>query len=314
MKIAFHSNQLGLRGTEVSLYDYARYNAEILGNTSIIISDKNATMDSYDKFNNRFPVYLYDNFSEVESIIDKNHVDSLYLIKAGNFDSKIISNARNLIHAVFTEKEVHGDVYAYVSKWLSDKMSNGTIPYVPHMINLPKHKLNYRNHFNLNNKFVIGWYGGNNFDIPFAQQAVIDVAQNRKDIEFLFMNHDPFTNLENVKFIQGTHDMDAKVAFINTCDVMIHGRARGETFGLTVAESSTMNKPVITFNGSVERNHIDILGEKGIYYSDYSELFNILNNITYTDIKDKNWNCYTDFTPENVMKQFNKVFLNNNTI
>lgn len=309
MKIAFHSNQLGLRGTEVSLYDYARYNEEILGNTSIIISDKNATMASYDKFNNRFPVVLYDRFSEVESVIDKNNIDCLYLQKSGEFDSKIVSNAKNLVHAVFMAKEEHGDVYAYISKWLSDKMSTGTIPYVPYMVDLPKHNLNYRDAFNLTNKFIVGWYGGNNFDIPFARQAVIDVGRHRSDIEFLFMNHDPFTDLPNIKFINGTYNMDEKVAFINTCDIMLHGRARGETFGLTIAESSTLNKPVITFGDSPERNHIDILGDTGIYYSDYNSLVNILSNISVTDIKDKNWNCYTEFTPKNVMKKFNDIFL-----
>jgi glycosyltransferase involved in cell wall biosynthesis len=103
--------------------------------------------------------------------------------------------------------------------------------------------------------------------------------------------------------------MDEKVAFINTCDVMIHGRFRGETFGLTVAESSTLNKPVITYNGSAERNHIDILGDAGMYYSDYDSLVNILMNISTADIKDKDWNRYTDYTPAKVMQQFNKVFL-----
>ena len=309
MKVAFHSNQLGLRGTEVSMYDYARYNEEILGNTSIIISNKNASMETYDKFNSRFPVFLYDDFSEVESMIDKNSVDCLYLQKSGNFDSRIVSNAKNLVHAVFMENDVHGDVYAYISKWLSDKMSNGTIPYVPYMVDLPKHDLNYRDAFSLTNKFVVGWYGGNNFDIPFARQAVIDIAKRRSDIEFLFMNHDVFSDLPNIKFIDGTYDMDEKVAFINTCDVMIHGRARGETFGLTIAESSTLNKPVITYDGSHERNHIDILGNTGIYYSDYNSLINILSNISVSDIKDKNWNCYTEFTPENVMQKFNEVFL-----
>lgn len=309
MKIAFHSNQLGLRGTEVSLYDYARYNEEILGNTSIIISDKNANMDSYNKFKDRFPVFLYNDFSEVESMIDKNLVDCLYLQKAGGFDSKIVTNAKNLVHAVFMDKDIHGDVYAYISKWLSDAMSNGTIPYVPYMVDLPKHNLNYRSRFNLNNKFVVGWYGGNNFDIPFARQAVIDTARHRSNIEFLFMNHDIFTDLPNVKFIQGTHDMNEKVAFINSCDVMIHGRHRGETFGLTVAEASSLNKPVITYNGSIERNHIDILGSTGIYYSDYESLMSILLNISKADINNKDWNCYTEFTPEKVMKQFKQIFL-----
>lgn len=310
MKIAFHSNQLGLRGTEVSLYDYARYNEEILGNTSIIISDKNATMESYDKFNNRFPVVLYDKFSEVEFIIDKNNIDCLYLQKSGEFDSKIVSNAKNLVHAVFMAKEEHGDVYAYISKWLSDKMSNGNLPYVPYMVDLPIHNFDYKDVFNLTGKFVIGWYGGNNFDIPFARQAVIDVAKTRSDIEFLFMNHDVFTDLPNIRFIRGTYDMNEKVAFINTCDAMIHGRYRGETFGLTIAESSTMNKPIITFDGSIERNHIDILGDAGIYYSDYSSLVSILSNISMTDIINKDWNRYRNFTPDNVMNQFKQIYLN----
>ena len=37
-KIAFHSNQLCLRGTEIALYDYAKYSEELLNNESIIIA------------------------------------------------------------------------------------------------------------------------------------------------------------------------------------------------------------------------------------------------------------------------------------
>jgi len=40
-KIAFHSNQLSIRGTEVALYQYAKYNEEILGNKSVIFLLKN---------------------------------------------------------------------------------------------------------------------------------------------------------------------------------------------------------------------------------------------------------------------------------
>jgi glycosyltransferase involved in cell wall biosynthesis len=310
MKIAFHSNQLGIRGTEVALYDYALGNRDILGNESIIISDVNSDLTSLEKFKTQFPVYLYKNFSEVESIINQERIDAIYYIKAGFNDGKLVNNAKNLIHAVFKHKEPHGDVYAYVSKWLSDEMSNGELPYVPHMINLPKHDLNYKDDFNIDNKIVIGWYGGDNFEIPFAKQAVIDIAKKRKDILFLFMNQTPFCNLENIIFINGTIDLEEKVAFINTCDFMIHARERGETFGLTIAEFSTLGKPIITYYNSLERNHINILGDKGIYYNNYQELYNILLNLNKSDIEKKDWNCYQDFTPENIMKQFKKVFLN----
>jgi len=177
------------------------------------------------------------------------------------------------------------------------------------MVNLPEVKSNFKEFFNIKNQLVIGWYGGNNFEIPFAKQAVIDVASKRKDIVFLFMNQDSFCDLENVIFIAGTTDQYQKVSFINTCDIMIHARERGETFGLAIAEFSSKNKPIITYSLSPERNHIEILQDKGIYYSNFNELSNILFNIQHSDIKNKEWNCYQKFTPEIVINQFNQVFL-----
>ena len=62
MKIAFHNNQLSLRGTEVAMYDYAKYNEEILGNESIVIS-KHPSIWNYShplaekKFKERFRFY-----------------------------------------------------------------------------------------------------------------------------------------------------------------------------------------------------------------------------------------------------------------
>ena len=306
MKIAFHSNQLGIRGTEVALYDYALGNRDILGNESIIISDANADLTSLDKFKTQFPVYLYNDFSEVESIIYNENIDAVYWIKAGFNDGKLVNNAKNLVHSVFKHNDVHGDVYAYVSEWLSDEMSNGELPYVPHMVNLPKHNLDYREPFGLKDKFIIGWYGGDNFELPFSKQAVIDVAKERDDVVFLFMNCTPFTSESNIYFIKGTTNLDEKVAFINTCDVMIHSRERGETFGLTVAEFSTFGKPIITYSNSPERNHINILGDNGIYYTNYNDLYKILSEI---DSSVKGYNCYTDFTPEKVMNKFKEVFL-----
>ena len=306
MKIAFHSNQLGIRGTEVALYDYALGNRDILGNESIIISDANADLTTLDKFKTQFPVYLYNDFSEVESVIYNEGIDAVYWIKAGFNDGKLVNNAKNLVHSVFKHNDIHGDVYAYVSEWLSDEMSNGELPYVPHMVNLPKHNLDYREPFGLKDKFIIGWYGGDNFELPFAKQAVIDVAKERDDVVFLFMNCTPFTSESNIYFIKGTTNLDEKVAFINTCDVMIHSRERGETFGLTVAEFSTFGKPIITYFNSPERNHINILGDNGIYYTNYNDLYKILSEI---DSSVKGYNCYTDFTPEKVMNKFKEIFL-----
>ena len=67
MKIAFLSNHLSLRGTEIAMYDYAHYNETILHNTSIIITRPytqvkhsiDTNEEAYGKFINRFPVFYY---------------------------------------------------------------------------------------------------------------------------------------------------------------------------------------------------------------------------------------------------------------
>lgn len=306
MKIAFHSNQLGLRGTEVSLYDYAIGNRDILGNESIIISDAKADLTTLDKFRAQFPVYLYNDFSEVEKIIDQEKIDAFYIQKAGFNDGKLVKNAKNLVHTVFKHNEPHGEVYAYISEWLSQEMSNGKFDFIPYMINLPDHNLNYRTALGLENKLIFGWYGGDNFEIPFARQAVIDIAKKRNDVMFLFMNSTPFSNEPNIYFINSTYDLDEKVAFINTCDAMIHARERGETFGLAIAEFSSKGKPIITYGNSPERNHNMVLGDKGFYYSNYDELYTLLDNFI---VPPWGCNCYQEFTPEKVMNKFKKVFL-----
>ena len=306
MKIAFHSNQLGLRGTEVSLYDYALGNRDILGNESIIISDAKADLTTLDKFKSQFPVYLYNDFNEVENFISQENVDAFYIQKAGFNDNKLIKNAKNLVHTVFKHNEPHGEVYAYISEWLSQEMSGGKFDFVPYMISLPNHDLNYRSALGLENKLIFGWYGGDNFEIPFARQAVIDIAKKRSDIVFLFMNSIPFADESNIYFINSTYDLDEKVAFINTCDAMIHARERGETFGLAIAEFSSKGKPVITYGNSPERNHNMVLGDKGFYYSNYDELYTLLDNFI---VPPWDCNCYQEFTPEKVMNKFKKVFI-----
>lgn len=317
MNIAFHSGQIGVRGTEIALFDYAFHNRELLGNNSIIISNKNADLSGIDKFKNQFEVFLYDNFSEVTNIIDKNKIDLIYYIKGGSNDGLLVPGIKNVVHSVFQYRQPHGDVYAYVSKWLSEKASGGELPYVPHMIDILKHdhNMNYRDFLGIpNDAIVFGYYGGPiSFNIPFARNAVIDVANKNKNIYFLFMNSEKFCDIDNVIFLDSTTDVENKIGFINTCDACIHGRNGGESFGLTLGEFSIKNKPIITTTYCTEHlcdeAHIDVLGDKAVLYHDYQELVDILEN--FKDIVDvsSDWNCYRDYSPELVMKKFNDVFL-----
>lgn len=315
MKLAFHSNQLGLRGTEVALYDYAYYGREYLNIEPVIISDANANLDAIEKFKSQFPVYLYNTFNDVTPLVDNLGIDAVYYQKSGQFDGKVVPNAKNLVHAVFQFREPHGERYAYISDWLARSMSwEHSVPYIVDILKY-KHGVDLREYLNIpRTSFVFGYHGGrDSFNIPWVKEAVIKTARERSDVYFVFMNVDTFgEECDNIIFLQGTHDMTEKIAFINTCDAMIHARNGGESFGLSIAEFSSLNKPVLTTNWcSVALNdlaHIDMLGDKGIIYSP-DTINTILLNLQKSDVVGKDWNAYGKFNSEVVMTQFKKVFL-----
>ncbi|HCY38189.1 MAG: glycosyltransferase family 1 protein [Candidatus Margulisiibacteriota bacterium] len=317
MKIAFHSNQLGERGTEVALYDYALYNEVLLSNQSIIISNKNNDLFSLQKFRNRFAVYLYDNFSEVDVILKENAVDVFYAIKSGLKDHVISTQCKNVVHCVFTTAQPHGDVYASISPWLADQ-SSVRVPVVPHMVASIESPDDLRSELHIpEDAVVFGRYGGwEQFDLPFVHRTVEYISRRRKDIYFLFMNTAPFNrqsyqeNNKQIIHLPKSSDDFYKAAFINTCDAMLHARYEGETFGLAIAEFSIRNKPVLTWSQSSQKAHLDILGEKCIRYHDEKDLFRIINNFNKEAIRKLAWDCYgASYNPQEVMKVFKQVFL-----
>lgn len=312
MKIAFHDNSLSLRGTTVALYDYAYYNKHILGNESIILFDnrhKANDISVIEKFKKEFEVYSYNDNSKIDYILEKNNSDSILWIKGGQKDGKLSKVCPNWINAiaVCNLNDVHGDIYAMGSEWLS-KITDYKIPFVPYMINIPDIDSDLRNELYLSkDNIIIGRNGGwDTFDLGFVKDAIKNILEKRKDIYFLFQNTEPFYNHKNIIYLNGNCDMYYKVKFINTCDVMLHARNIGESFGLSCGEFSTRNKPVITWNGSKERNHIDILGDKGIYYNDYNDIYDILLNINKFD---SDYNCYKEYTPIKVMEKFKQIYL-----
>lgn len=312
MKIAFHTNQMSVMGTEIAIFDYAYHNQTLLNNESIIISkNRNDNMPSIiEKFKKHFPVFLYNDFSEVEKILDDNKIDVFYVIKSGEYDGIISKDRKTVIHVVFGNTyQPHGDIYAYISEWLSKQMMYGIHPWVPHMINLPEEHDNLRNKLNIpDDAIVFGRYGGfNTFDIDFAHEAVRNVAKTRKNVYFLFANTQKFCNEPNVIHLDTMVDLNEKVKFINTCDAMIHARRRGETFGIACGEFSIKNKPVITYGLSPEQCHLDILKDKCIKYYNISDLNKILMSF---EPSNNDWDAYSlEYTPKKVMQKFKTVFL-----
>ena len=316
-KIVFYDNNLTLRGSSVALYNYADYNEKILGNKSIIIAKPDDDINlAKDKFINRFEThFMWYNTAEFQDFMRVNNVDYFYVIKEGSMnDGILLTETPTLVHSVFCKNEPHGHRYAYVSDWLSKNQGyNPETHSVPHIVEkLPDTTKNLREELGIpNNKTVFGYYGGaTEFNIEFVRETVCNIAKERDDIVFLFMNINKFCeDLPNIIHLPGTWDLEEKASFVRACDGMIHARKYGETFGLACGEFALENKPIITYFGSGERNHIDVLGERGLYYNNVEELYNILTNFQ-SHIKYDDYDLpYKQFSPEIVMDKFNKIFL-----
>jgi hypothetical protein len=325
MKIAFYSPHLSVRGTEVALYDYARYNEEILGNKSIILYQKNCPLNdatAIEKFKSRFHVeeievpfglqdqsrYNHQIVKYIDPVVEKNKCDVFYIQKGGKNDNVISTSAKNIVLGCSTNPEPHGNRFAVVSKWLS--MSSGNLPWVPIIIDLHSTQRNLRNELSIpEDAIVFGRTGGmDTWNIPWASYSIDQALAKRKDIYFVFQNTPKFIEHDRVRFIKTTADPEYKSMFINTCDALIHARQEGESFGQTVAEFSTKNKRVITFFNSPERNHILYLGDKGLYYSNPSQLIEHLVNF---ESAEGDFNFYKDHTPELGMLKFKEIMLDN---
>ena len=314
MKILFHANTLNYRGTTVAITDYAHYNQEILGNESVIaycktygeekdMGNEPAVIEALEK---KFKVIGYD-VGNIEKKIDQEKIDLAYFI-AGGERSSLPTNSKTAVHAVFQNNDPHGDRYAYISEWLSVKMSNGVIPFVPHMVNLPPPIKDYRQAFGLEGKIVIGRIGGYfTFDIPFVKEFIKQLVQTNNKFVFLFVGTEPFIDHQNVKFINEIHSPQQKANFISTCDAMIHARQRGESFGLSIAEFLSLNKPVMAWNGGHDLNHLEMLKDSGLLYNDTNDLHSMFYSLD--NIKEDWGRRVAEYNPTTVMKKFNEVFI-----
>jgi len=210
-KVLFHSLSLNFRGVTNSIVDYCIHNRDVLGNESAIVynpkfkiepdletSSKKSVVAYLKRF---FPVYEYETEDELNRISEK--FDLVYSQVSGNKTPPYITSTKSAIHAVFQYKEPYGDRYAYISKWLSDHMSNGEIPYVPLIVDMPRNpekeaqmRAEMRKNLGIGkNDFVVGRIGGYmTFDIPFVLprhimtlSLYLQILKNSQYILILFM-------------------------------------------------------------------------------------------------------------------------------
>lgn len=310
MKVAFITNHISYGGTDVSLYDYAHFNEVLLGNQSIIITrDFRATHgEIYAKFQARFPVFFLLSPSDINDIVLREKADVVYVQKSGELDPYICTVRPCGIHAVFTTRFPHGNIYAAISQSLNT-LYRTFVPVVPYMVYLEDTSETFRSELGIpEDAIVIGRHGSyDSFDIPFVQKAVVSLLERNPNIVFVALNTKPFANHPRILYIPRTTDLKTKRKFINTCDVMLHARARGETFGLACGEFAITKKPIVTYAHSPEKAHIDILGNACSMYTSHDDLVSLIESGSWK--KDMTYNGYLQYTPDAVMPIFKSVFL-----
>jgi hypothetical protein len=319
MNIVFFVRHFTERGTEVAIYDYAKYNEELLNNKSYIICFTESYQRklgfppdrvSYEKFNSRFPIIEINGIEEMAVVIEKYNINFFYTQTHGlediyNFDNKNIwGNCKTIKHCVFNTTYPESDFYISISNFLNLKF-NTNYPVIPYIVELPDCNENLRENLQIpEDAVVFGRHGGlGQFDINLTHNAIIEHLNLDNNCFFLFMNTDKFYEHPRIIYLEKNLDLMYKTKFINTCDAMIHARLEGETFGLSIAEFSSKNKPIITCPcGDLE--HIKILHDKAILYNSKEELLNIFFNIKNILTSRTHWNAYKLYTPEYVMKLF----------
>ena len=345
MEIIFYSNQLCERGTETALIDYAKGNRDILHNESILAFPKDRIFDQnrYETLRKEFDIILLQSAQDLNQELIERKIDLLYIIVDGGgkdiVDELVELNKGNMpcktfVHAVFNPLRPHGDYYCVIHEFLN-KYFFTHLPVLPHICKkLSDCKDDMRKELNIpQNATVFASYAGHDrFNLKFVREVVRDVAQKNSDIYFIFMNIDDFMksdfnmSLPNVIFLPGSTDTTVKAKFINTCDAMLHARDDGETFGLSIAEFSSMNKPIITFKPglrltfehfkrfqikkilSYSRAHLMILGRNAITYRNRQTLSKKLIAFDKEKFSAKSLDVYTKkYSPEKVMRIFEHI-------
>ena len=232
-KIGFYSPHMGLRGTEVTLYDFAKYNEDLLENTSFVFYNDNHPSNHptvIKKFKLRFgdrlislkgPQHDYSWKKEetiplLDEALTLTKCDGVFMQKFGRNDGVVSQVCKTYVTCAAPVCEPHGTVYSYISEWLSKAASNNKYPFVPSIVDLPDVSGDFRELLGIpKDCIVFGRTGGlDTWNLHWASEVIKQIVENNKNIYFIFQNTPQFYMHRNIKYIPPTADLDFKVKFI----------------------------------------------------------------------------------------------------
>jgi hypothetical protein len=311
MRILFDAGVVNERGMSVAIFDYARHAEELLGHEVIIAHQPEPLSDPQvlARFKQRFT--CIETGGHLAAIARQERADTLYRLISGDEPPIATPDVWQCNHVVFHHDRPQGDVYAYISEWLSDYMSAGIRPFVPHIVALPEPRDNLRRHWNIPDEaYVIGRHGGyDQFNLPFLRPVIERILNERNDLWFVFLNTRKTVDHPRVIYLPPVSGAQARADFVASCDAMLHGRKLGESFGLAMAEFLYFDKPVICWTLGIDQNHVALQPDPSLLYFSASDLLAILRRVGHGMSHRRHRDFRSRFSPGMVMAQFSDVFL-----
>jgi hypothetical protein len=160
--------------------------------------------------------------------------------------------------------------------------------------------------------FVIGTLSGRDqFNLRFVREFLPKYLDKNAAAIFLAPNLEPFFTHERAFWLPKITNPETKTAYVNTLNVLLHGREMGESFGLAIGETLAAGKPVLSWSGGADKNHISWVGDLDGLYDDESTLSFKLDEISNGKLRpaEEYINKAKMFAPESVVKTFFRVFL-----
>lgn len=313
MRIGFQAGTLNERGMSVALHDYARGVQDKLGHEAFVFySAAKSAPSVVEKFGQSVTMVPIAPGEDSRRISEPLKLDFCYYIREGRAGPLDIAADRSGVHAVFRHFEPHGDVYAYVSPWLAAWMSGGLAPAVPHIVDLPTPMGTLRDELSIPaDAHVVGRYGGfDQFNLPFAHTAVAEALQKRSNLWFLFVNTEKFIDHPRALFLPPIIRPEEKARFIATCDAGLNAKKIGESFGLAIAEFLMFGKPVYSWAGGMDQNHVVMTPKSDWIYKTRRDLVRLLADYT-PSLQDADLarGSVARYLPSQVMQTFDEVFL-----
>ena len=331
-----HDNAINERGTTAAIESYAEILLEQGWSVDIAFKGDNPhnVPEVMDRIGNKCQLVPYLDFNEIRQM--QSNYDVAYFIKSGENDGTEFDKTPSLIHAVFQNYDPHGASYVYNSDWLAKKMQfrrflpsslykgylgkwNGCLnardfDFLPHVCNV-KNVVPNRNLLSGidDDSFVVLRYGGwDSFDNAWVQDELLNFVEQHKNAVALMVNTKPFCSHKRIRFLQKFTNPLERDHLLAACDVFIHARNQGESFGLSLVEAMQANKQVLSWSGGKDQNHVELLRSSGALFANKLELQSKLE-FMYSGVKLVDTKLLSSrsqqFRPEIIAPKFESLLL-----